>query len=57
VEILYYIDLFGTLVFAISGVLAAIEKRFDLVGALVMGFVTALGGGHTYEMYYSVKNQ
>jgi uncharacterized membrane protein YeiH len=44
-EILYYIDLFGTLVFAISGVLAAIEKRFDLVGAFIMGFVTAVGGG------------
>ncbi len=44
-EIIYYVDLFGTLVFAISGVLAAIEKRFDLVGAFIMGFVTAVGGG------------
>jgi uncharacterized membrane protein YeiH len=55
VEILYYIDLFGTLVFAISGVLAAIEKRFDLVGALVMGFVTALGGGTLRDVLLGQK--
>jgi len=35
-EIIYYVDLFGTFVFAISGVLAAIEKRFDLVGAFIL---------------------
>ncbi len=42
---IYFLDLFGTGVFAISGVLTAIEKRFDLVGSLVIGFVTAIGGG------------
>ncbi|MBX2814616.1 MAG: trimeric intracellular cation channel family protein [Saprospiraceae bacterium] len=41
----YLIDLFGTCVFAISGVTTAIEKKFDLVGTLVIGFVTAVGGG------------
>jgi len=42
---IYVVDLFGTSVFAISGVLTAIEKRFDLVGSLIIGFVTAIGGG------------
>ena len=41
----YFIDLFGTAVFAISGVLTAIRKKFDLVGTLIIGFVTAIGGG------------
>jgi uncharacterized membrane protein YeiH len=41
----YILDLFGTAVFAISGVSIAIKKKFDLVGALVIGFVTAIGGG------------
>lgn len=54
-EILYYIDLFGTLVFAISGVLAAIEKRFDLVGAFIMGFVTAVGGGTLRDVLLGQK--
>jgi len=42
---IYYLDLFGTFVFCISGVLTAIEKKFDLVGTLIIGFVTAIGGG------------
>ncbi len=39
------IDFLGTFVFAISGVLAAVEKRFDLFGVIMLGFVTAIGGG------------
>ncbi|MBU2018713.1 MAG: trimeric intracellular cation channel family protein [Bacteroidetes bacterium] len=42
---IYYVDLFGTGIFAISGVLTAIHKRFDLIGTLIIGFVTAVGGG------------
>lgn len=42
---IYLLDLFGTGVFAISGVLTAIHKKFDLVGTLIIGFVTAIGGG------------
>ena len=42
---IYFLDLIGTFVFAISGVLAAMNKKFDLVGALIIGFVTAIGGG------------
>jgi uncharacterized membrane protein YeiH len=42
---IYCIDLLGTFVFAISGVLAGVDKKFDLVGASVLGLVTAVGGG------------
>lgn len=42
---IYFVDLFGTCVFAISGVVTAINKKFDLVGTLIIGFVTAIGGG------------
>lgn len=42
---LYALDLIGTLVFAISGVLTAINKKFDLVGSVIIGLVTAVGGG------------
>lgn len=44
-EWIYLVDLFGTCVFAISGVLTAIQKKFDIVGSLIIGFVTAIGGG------------
>ena len=41
----YFLDLFGTAVFALSGVLAAKEKRLDWYGGLVLALVTAIGGG------------
>lgn len=44
-NIIYSIDLIGTFVFAISGVLAAAEKKFDIFGAAILGMVTAVGGG------------
>lgn len=42
---IYALDILGTLVFAISGALAAIDKKFDLVGTLILSLVTAVGGG------------
>ena len=39
------LDLAGTFVFGISGAIAAIEKRLDLFGVMVLAFVTALAGG------------
>ncbi len=35
----------GTAAFAISGALAALNKRLDVFGVLVLAFVTAIGGG------------
>ncbi|RIV43254.1 trimeric intracellular cation channel family protein [Flagellimonas pelagia] len=39
------IDILGTVAFAISGVLVAMEKRLDLFGVLIIAFVTSIGGG------------
>lgn len=39
------IDILGTVAFAISGVLVAMEKKLDLFGVLIIAFVTAVGGG------------
>ena len=44
-EFVYFVDLVGTFVFAISGVLAAAEKKLDFFGAFILGLVTAIGGG------------
>ncbi|WP_323756402.1 trimeric intracellular cation channel family protein [Roseivirga sp.] len=44
-ELVYVIDLGGTLVFAISGWLAASKKQMDPFGASVIAFITAVGGG------------
>ena len=39
------IQIIGTLAFAISGALTAMQKRLDLFGVFIIAFVTALGGG------------
>jgi uncharacterized membrane protein YeiH len=40
-----WVDFMGTFVFAISGATAAIEKKFDVFGVLILALVTAIGGG------------
>lgn len=39
------IDVLGTVAFAISGVLAALRKRLDIFGILIVAVVTSVGGG------------
>ena len=39
------LDLLGTVAFAISGALAAMNRRLDLFGIFIIAFVTAIGGG------------
>ncbi|WP_237724618.1 trimeric intracellular cation channel family protein [Deinococcus alpinitundrae] len=42
---LHYLDLAGIFAFSMSGALAAVRRRFDIFGVLVLGGVTAVGGG------------
>ena len=39
------LDLLGTIAFAISGALSAMNRRLDLFGIFIIAFVTAIGGG------------
>ena len=38
-------DIMGTVAFAVSGAMLAIEKRMDLFGVIVLALLTAVGGG------------
>lgn len=40
-----FIEIIGTVSFAMSGAFAAMQKKFDLFGVLIIAFVTAVGGG------------
>lgn len=44
------LDIIGTVAFAISGTLTAIEKRFDIFGIAIIAAVTAIGGGTLRDM-------
>ncbi|ASI93680.1 trimeric intracellular cation channel family protein [Vibrio rotiferianus] len=49
-SLIYIFDIFGTAVFAISGVLVASKFRMDAFGAVVLGSLTAIGGGTVRDM-------
>lgn len=44
-NIFLFIDILGTIAFAISGVLTAMNKKLDPFGILIIAFVAAVGGG------------
>lgn len=48
------IDYIGTFAFAISGIRLAAAKNFDIFGAYVVGFVTAVGGGTLRDLMLDV---
>lgn len=48
--LLYILDMFGTVVFAISGILLASKLRMDPFGMVVLAMVTAIGGGTIRDM-------
>ena len=38
-------NIIGTIAFAVSGAIVAMEERYDILGVFVLGFATAFGGG------------
>ena len=44
-EMLYALDLFGTLVFAVTGAFRAVKYELDILGVLVLSVFTGVGGG------------
>ena len=39
------LSIFGTIAFAISGAIVAMEEEYDILGIYILGIVTAFGGG------------
>ena len=48
--IIFVIEIIGTIAFAASGAMLAIEKNMDVFGVCVLGVVTAVGGGMTRDV-------
>ena len=42
---IYVLDLFGTMAFAVTGAFKAIEKKFDIVGIIILATITGVAGG------------
>jgi uncharacterized membrane protein YeiH len=54
IQLVDIIEVLGTIAFAISGIRLASAKRFDWFGAIVIGFVTATGGGTLRDLLLDV---
>lgn len=53
--IYYWIDILGTIAFAISGALSAMRKQMDIFGVIIIAFVTAIGGGTFRDLLIGVR--
>ncbi len=49
-SIIFILEIIGVVAFAITGVITALEKKFDIFGALVLGVMTSVGGGIVRDM-------
>ncbi|CAM3475643.1 trimeric intracellular cation channel family protein [Marinicrinis lubricantis] len=48
------LNIIGTIAFAVSGVIVAVEEDYDILGVYILGFVTAFGGGATRNLLIGV---
>lgn len=53
-QINFIIEILGTIAFAMSGSFAAMQKRFDPFGVLIIAFVTSVGGGTVRDILLDV---
>ena len=49
--IIYIMELIGTIAFAISGALIAVRRNLDLFGVVLVGCITAVGGGIMRDLF------
>ena len=53
-SIFFAVELIGTIAFACSGAMVAIERKLDLLGIIVLGVTTAVGGGMIRDMLIGI---
>ncbi|MFD1707716.1 trimeric intracellular cation channel family protein [Siminovitchia sediminis] len=51
------LNIVGTLAFAISGAMVAMEEEYDILGGYVLGFTTAFGGGTIRNLLIGIPIQ
>jgi len=50
-----FFDIIGTIAFAISGAILGARKNMDILGVIVLGLVTALGGGFVRDLVLGIN--
>ena len=52
---IYWLDLAGVIVFALSGVIIACRSRMDPFGMLVLAAMTGIGGGTLRDLLLGIR--
>lgn len=55
ITVFFVIEIIGTIAFACSGAMVAIEKQLDLLGVIVLGGTTAVGGGLIRDLIIGIR--
>ena len=55
ISVFFIVELVGTVAFACSGAMVAIEKQLDLLGVIVLGVITAVGGGMIRDILIGIR--
>ena len=42
---IFFLEILGTMAFAVSGAMIGIRKSMDIFGVIILGVTTAVGGG------------
>ena len=50
--LVFVLELIGTVAFAVSGAIVGIKKQMDLLGVIVLGVCTAVGGGIVRDLIH-----
>lgn len=52
--VIFSVEMLGTIAFALSGILVAIKRQADAVGAFVLALTTAFGGGLIRDLFLGI---
>ena len=53
-EVIFILEVVGTIAFALAGAMIAIEKNMDIFGVNVLGLTTAVGGGMIRDLILGI---
>lgn len=54
VTVFFIIEMIGTVAFACSGAMVAVKKQLDMLGVIVLGVTTAVGGGMIRDLLVGI---
>lgn len=54
VTLIYFLDVFGTAAFAVTGAFKATEHKYDIVGIIILGTITGTAAGIMRDLLFDV---